>query len=77
MMMQPHINEKKGAPWWAAIGAPLMRVPIMVALLALAFSSENGPAVEPEADSRSELVEPPVVRPAVLEAEYFEEEGRS
>jgi hypothetical protein len=49
----------------------------MVALLALASPSENGPAVEPEVGSRSELVEPQVVRPAVLEAEYFEEHRRS
>ncbi|HIF22751.1 MAG TPA: hypothetical protein EYQ27_12815 [Gemmatimonadetes bacterium] len=73
MMMQPHINEKKGVPWWAAIGAPLIGVPIMVALLTLASPSEN----PPEVGSRSELVEPQVVRPAVLEAEYFEEQGRS
>ncbi len=72
-MMQPHINEKKGVPWWAAIGAPLIGVPIMVALLTLASPSEN----PPEVGSRSELVEPQVVRPAVLEAEYFEGHRRS
>jgi hypothetical protein len=40
-MINAHINEKEGAPWWVAIGAPLVGVPLMVALLALASPQKN------------------------------------
>ena len=76
-MINAHINEKQGAPWWVAIGAPLVGVPLMVALLALASPQENEPASEPEIGVRTEQVEPQVVYPTELEAEFIEEHRRS
>lgn len=34
-MIQAEIQHRKTAPWWVAFGAPLIGVPIMIALLAL------------------------------------------
>ncbi len=34
-MIRAGINHRKTAPWWVAFGAPLVGVPIIVALLAL------------------------------------------
>ena len=75
-MINAHINEKEGAPWWVAIGAPLVRVPLMVALLALASPQKNAPAGWPEIGVRTEQVEPQVVYPTELEAEFIEEHRR-
>ncbi len=76
-MINAHINEKQGAPWWVAIAAPLVGVPLMVALLALASPQGNEPTAEPEIGVRTEQVEPQVVYPTELEAEFIEEHRRS
>ncbi len=34
-MIHAHIDRESGIPWWAAFGAPLLVVPLMVALLAI------------------------------------------
>lgn len=34
-MIQARLQNRRTAPWWAVIGAPLLGVPILVALLAL------------------------------------------
>ena len=51
-------------------GAPLVGVPLMVALLALASPKEKAPVGEADTGVRAEQVEPQVVHPAELEAEY-------
>jgi hypothetical protein len=33
-MMKAHIDKASAVPWWAAFGAPLLGVPMLVALLA-------------------------------------------
>ena len=71
-MINTHINQKKGAPWWAAVGAPLVGVSLMVALLALASPKEKAPVGEADTGVRAEQVEPQVVHPAELEAQYVE-----
>lgn len=35
MMIQAGNPHRKTAPWWVAFGAPLIGVPMMIALLAL------------------------------------------
>lgn len=76
-MINAHIDEKKGAPWWAAIAAPLVGVPLMVALLTLASPEENAPVGEPEIGVRTEQVEPQVVHPTELESDYIEQHRQS
>lgn len=34
-MIHAHIDRESAIPWWAAFGAPLLVVPLMVALLAI------------------------------------------
>ena len=51
-------------------GAPLVGVPLMVALLALASPKEKAPVGEADTGVRAEQVEPQVVHPTELEAEY-------
>ena len=40
-------HEKKNLPLWAALGAPLIGVPLMVGLLAIAAPKAEAPAEEP------------------------------
>lgn len=72
-MINAHIDQKRGAPWWAAIAAPLVGVPVMVALLALASPQEKGPVGEADVGVRTEKVEPQVMHPTELEGEYVEQ----
>lgn len=41
-MTRTYLNDEKAGPLWAVFGAPLVGVPLMVTLLALA----SGPAVD-------------------------------
>jgi hypothetical protein len=45
-MIHAHIKKEIAVPIWAAIGAPLIGVPLMVALLALAGPTHTEPAPE-------------------------------
>jgi hypothetical protein len=48
-MKMTHMNLKKEKtpPLWAVLGAPLIGVPLMVGLLALAAPNGEGPTAEP------------------------------
>jgi hypothetical protein len=58
-MTQKHLDKKKNPPLWAVLGAPLIGVPLMVALIALgapkkeAPAAEQGPAVVVPADTHA------------------------
>ena len=56
-MIHAHIDKEKAVPIWAAVGAPLVGVPLMVALLALTAPAESAPVVEPETGFQTEQVE--------------------
>lgn len=45
-MIQRQLDNRQPVPWWAAIGAPLVGVPLLVGLLALA---------SPKADTSGEI----------------------
>lgn len=53
-MIHAHIKKDIAVPIWAAIGAPLIGVPLMVALLALSAPAETAPAGEPDAAIKTE-----------------------
>lgn len=58
-MTRTYLNEEKAGPLWAVFGAPLVGVPLMVAVLALGSGSTIDTAVEPEVGYAVEQVEMP------------------
>ena len=56
-MIHPYIRSEEAVPIWAAIGAPLVGVPLMVVLLALSVPTEKAPQAEPESGFQTEQVE--------------------
>ena len=60
-MLSTHISKKREVPLWAALGAPLIGVPLMVALLALTGPKQETPVDAPEASATTEHCENQVV----------------
>ncbi|MDA0329883.1 MAG: hypothetical protein O2958_12860 [Gemmatimonadetes bacterium] len=56
-MIQAHIDNKKSVPLWAIVGAPLIGVPLMVALLALTTPAGVPEATDIEAGIEIEQVD--------------------
>lgn len=59
-MIHAHIDKRSAVPWWAAFGAPLIGVPILVALLALGSTRDANVGVtqqDPEAGYVAEPIE--------------------
>lgn len=50
-MIQAHIDNRSAVPWWAAFGAPLIGVPILVALLALGSPGDANTGVAKDAEA--------------------------
>ena len=63
-MNRAYFRNEKPVPMWAVIGAPLIGVPLMVALLALSSPKEVAPVAEPKAGFTTEQVEIQKVEPA-------------
>ena len=55
-MTYAQIDKKRAVPWWAIFGAPLVGVPLVVAVLALA-APEQKTVVEQDVDFATEQVE--------------------
>jgi hypothetical protein len=56
-MIQAHIEKERAVPLWAAVGAPLLGIPLMVALLSLVAPVQDAPATEPDASQTTEQME--------------------
>jgi len=54
-----HIRHEKAGPLWAVFGAPLVGVPLMVALLAIGSGTSAEAAGDVEPGFSVEQVEPP------------------
>ena len=66
MKTQAHIDKRSAVPWWAAFGAPLLGVPILVALLALGSGEATKADVKvPESGYAAEQVDQQSVEAAV------------
>ncbi len=76
-MLSTHISKKREVPLWAALGAPLIGVPLMVALLALTAPKQETPVDAPEAGVTTEQVEDQAVDHAYrLPADYIQQPKR-
>lgn len=71
-MIHTNIEKDRAVPVWAAIGAPLIGVPLLVALLALTAPAPRAPSVEPGASVAAEPVE---LHPAEQAIDATEQEG--
>ncbi len=63
-MTYRYMKNEKALPLWAALGAPLVGVPLMVGLLAIATPKVEAPAEEPTPALVTEPVDSHVVAPA-------------
>jgi len=76
-MTKMNLKKERALPLWAVLGAPLIGVPIMVGLLALASPDTQGPSTEPVPAMVTEPVGTHVVEPistdgvALLERELI------
>ena len=75
--MSTYLSNKSAVPWWAAFGAPLLGVPLLVGLLALGSTGDDkGVGKEVEASYTTEQSEalqasielPPVTMEASLDS---------
>lgn len=73
-MTQMPLNKDKAPPVWAVLGAPLVGVPIMVALLALT-APKGEPAGELVPGHAVEQIDTPVVDPASNDSAARLEQG--
>ena len=81
MMIQAHIDQESAVPWWAAFGAPMIGVPLMILLLALGAPGEavgTKGEVEVEAGYVVEQAEVEAIGASVeLPPEYKGEDAQS
>ena len=80
--MKARIDQATAVPWWAAFGAPLIGVPLMILLLAFGAPGDRvgteGGEVEVEAGYVTEKAEVEAIGVSVeLPPEYIEEDANS
>ncbi len=77
-MMHAHIDKESAVPWWAAFGAPLLGVPLLVALLAFGSGGDvkSGAGEPGDAGFSVEQVET-VKAAAEVSPEFKEDSGPS
>ena len=74
-MIQARIPNRKSIPWWAALGAPLLGVPLLVALVALTAPTERISAIDEDPSVRCERLDVRTVEHSpdgLIEAALFE-----
>jgi len=74
--MSTYLSNKSAVPWWAAFGAPLLGVPLLVGLLALGSHRDANVGVMNEVEAsytteQSEALQASIERPvATMEASF-------
>ena len=77
-MLNTLTNERREVPLWAAIGAPLVGVPLLVALLALTAPKQETHVDGAEAGATMEQVEDQSIdHAASVAADYIMQPNRS
>lgn len=78
-MMKAHIDQASAVPWWAAFGAPLIGVPLMILLLALGAPGDvTGTKGEVDAGFAPDRVEVEAVGVSMeLPPEYVGDDAKS
>jgi len=74
-MILAHVEKTSAVPWWAAFGAPLVGVPLLVALLSLGApknAQSNAVDVNSAPAATTEQVEATVSTPVQLPPAYKE-----
>ena len=49
--MSTYLSNKSSCPWWAAFGAPLLGVPLLVGLLALGSTEDADAGARPDVEA--------------------------
>lgn len=78
-MMKAHMDQASAVPWWAAFGAPLIGVPLMILLLAFGAPGDVvGTQGEVEAGYATEQVDAEATGVSVdAPPEYMEDDATS
>ncbi len=74
-MIQARRPNRKSIPWWAALGAPLIGIPLLVALVALTAPTERISAIDEDPSVRCERLDVRSVEyslDGLIAAELFE-----
>ncbi len=78
--MKAHIDQASAVPWWAAFGAPLIGVPLMILLLAFGAPGDvvGTKGDEVEAGYVTEQVEVEAIGASVdIPQQYIEDSAKS
>jgi hypothetical protein len=79
-MMSTYTTNKSAVPWWAAFGAPLLGVPLLVGLLALGSHGDANAGVADDVEAsytteQSEALRASIELPPVTVEERLDSRG--